>query len=175
MRRKYHNTLLFLTELVKTTYIQRTQRFSTNVFTKCVTGSRPAKLMCLLYVPNAVSSIKADYLPKKHCFNCICSRDGRFSVRQELNFRQISDLKRFLLNSSLSLHIFHRGFLQAVLISKVSYAYSRINSIKSPASGAGNVSEPRLMSQVVYAQITCSALKAAKVPVLSAYIAGAIM
>ena len=26
--------------------------------------------------------------------------------------------------------------------------YSRINSSKSPASGAGNVSEPRLMSQV---------------------------
>ena len=27
-------------------------------------------------------------------------------------------------------------------------AYGRINSTKSPASGAGNVSEPRLMSQV---------------------------
>jgi len=26
-------------------------------------------------------------------------------------------------------------------------AYSRINSIKSPASGAGNVKDPRLMSQ----------------------------
>ena len=31
--------------------------------------------------------------------------------------------------------------------------YSRVNSIKSPAPGAGNVSEPMVMSQVQSAQI----------------------
>jgi hypothetical protein len=76
-----NNTFLLLTELVKSTYIQRTQWFSTTVFTEAFTGSHPAKLMCLLYVPNAVSFIKADYLPKKHCYNGMCTRDGRFSVR----------------------------------------------------------------------------------------------
>ena len=35
-----------------------------------------------------------------------------------------------------------------VLGKRTSKAYSRINSRKSPASGAGNVSVPKLMSQV---------------------------
>ena len=53
-----NSTLLFLTELVKSTYFQRTQMFSTSVFTDCLTGSLPAKGICLLYVPNAVSVTK---------------------------------------------------------------------------------------------------------------------
>jgi hypothetical protein len=48
--------------------------------------------------------------------------------------------------------------------------YTRINSTKSPASGAGNVSEPRLMSQSwIVRKVVCayiSAVRVVGVPVL---------
>jgi hypothetical protein len=49
-----------------------------------------------------------------------------------------------------------------------SSCYSRRNSTKSPASGAGNVSEPRLMSKVkrVHADQCVSAVRAVEMPVL---------
>ena len=39
-------------------------------------------------------------------------------------------------------------YLQQWLCREYLYIYSRINSTKSPSSDPGNVSEPRLMSQI---------------------------
>jgi galactokinase/mevalonate kinase-like predicted kinase len=52
-------------------------------------------------------------------------------------------------------------------VSDQHYRYTKINSTKSPASGAGNVSQPNLMSQVGTVRVDwrVSVVRAVEVPV----------
>jgi hypothetical protein len=141
-----NSILLILTKLVKSTYIQRTQRFSITVFTKAVTGSLPPN-SCAYYTHRTMQALSKPIISLRSTASMVyvVEMDGFVWGRNSISNKFPSSNGSYLTPVYLYISFIEVSCRQFVSPKRP------INSIKSPASGAGNVSEPRLMSQVVYA------------------------